>query len=91
METHTISHAQATLASRYPADNHTIVNHNDCTFYIPVYTRKERVKGFIQDAVGSLSFMVEDLLRLFVYLVKCAIVCTLICSPWIIGYFIENL
>lgn len=90
METHTISHSQATLASRYP-DNHTIVNHNGCTFYIPVYTRKERVKCFVQDAVGSLSFMVEDLLRLFVYLVKCTLVCALICSPWIIGYFIENL
>lgn len=61
-------------------------------FKFPVYKSGKRIiADFIKEKIQDIVYIVERLVELFISIVKFALVVAVICSPWIIGYFIESL
>ena len=61
-------------------------------FKFPEYkTRKRIIADFVKEKIQDVVFAMESLVELSISIVKFALVVAAICSPWIIGYFIESL
>lgn len=91
--TNTIETAREKLNARYLTSyDYNIerdANGKLYTVQIPVYkTGKQIINDKIKDTIYDIVFMVEDIIRLFVAIIKFVLIFAAVCLPWIFEYLL---